>query len=183
MLTAVLRGRPGTFRFFSTITTFGTPWGATVDDLHVECCFPVDRETEEVCGKLRMCSPRLLQPQGETSEGDSTIIAMSGVHGGIRCAGSALRPCAGLPCYGLGDVFVGWVERSETHHRGVKCAELMGFAALNPSCLLRGFRPTTLIGRFFRPRVELLKEMRRRRKTIMTARDHDQWPPIQPNRR
>lgn len=52
MLTTVLRGRSGTFRFFSTLTTFGTPWDVTVDDLHIESCFPADRETEELCKRL-----------------------------------------------------------------------------------------------------------------------------------
>jgi transcriptional regulator with XRE-family HTH domain len=54
MMTTVLRGRSGTFRFFSTITTFGTPWDVTVDDLHIESCFPVDRETHELCNRLRV---------------------------------------------------------------------------------------------------------------------------------
>lgn len=54
MMTTVLRGRSGTFRFFSTITTFGTPWDVTVDDLHIESCFPVDRETDELCNQLRI---------------------------------------------------------------------------------------------------------------------------------
>jgi transcriptional regulator with XRE-family HTH domain len=53
MMTTVLRGRSGTFRFFSTITTFGTPWDVTVDDLHIESSFPVDPETAELCIQLR----------------------------------------------------------------------------------------------------------------------------------
>jgi transcriptional regulator with XRE-family HTH domain len=53
MMMTVLRGRSGMFRFFSTITTFGTPWDVTVDDLHIESCFPVDRETELLCNRLR----------------------------------------------------------------------------------------------------------------------------------
>jgi hypothetical protein len=53
MMTTVLRGRAGTYRFFSTITTFGTPWDVTVDDLHIESCFPVDQMTENLCRGLR----------------------------------------------------------------------------------------------------------------------------------
>ena len=52
MMTTVLRGPAGTFRFFSTITAFGTPWDVTVDDLHIESCFPVDAETEALCRSL-----------------------------------------------------------------------------------------------------------------------------------
>ncbi len=52
MLTTVLRGPSGTFRFFSTITTFGTPWDVTVDDLHIESCFPADAQTEALCRAL-----------------------------------------------------------------------------------------------------------------------------------
>ncbi|MBF6023989.1 helix-turn-helix domain-containing protein [Lysobacter niastensis] len=58
MMTTVLRGRAGTFRFFSTITTFGTPWDVTVDDLHIESCFPVDQETETLCRSLASESQR-----------------------------------------------------------------------------------------------------------------------------
>lgn len=85
------QGRSGTFRFFSTITMFGMPRDVTVDNLHIECCFPADRETEEVCGKLRMYQPYLLQSQGGTSEGNSTSSAMYGASGGIRHADSVLR--------------------------------------------------------------------------------------------
>lgn len=53
MMTTVLRGSTGTYRFFSTITTFGTPWDVTVDDLHIESCFPVDQMTENLCRGLR----------------------------------------------------------------------------------------------------------------------------------
>lgn len=53
MMSTVLHGGSGTYRFFSTITTFGTPWDVTVDDLHIESCFPVDRETESLCRRLQ----------------------------------------------------------------------------------------------------------------------------------
>lgn len=38
--------------FFSTITTFGTPRDVTVDELHVESCFPVDDATVQLCRRL-----------------------------------------------------------------------------------------------------------------------------------
>ena len=36
-------------RFFSTITTFGTPHDVTLDELRIECMFPADEETAEFC--------------------------------------------------------------------------------------------------------------------------------------
>ena len=36
-------------RFFSTITTFGTPHDVTLDELRIECCFPADEATAEFC--------------------------------------------------------------------------------------------------------------------------------------
>jgi transcriptional regulator with XRE-family HTH domain len=38
--------------FFSTMTTFGTPRDVTLDELHIESCFPVDEQTAEFCRKL-----------------------------------------------------------------------------------------------------------------------------------
>jgi transcriptional regulator with XRE-family HTH domain len=38
--------------FFSTITTFGTPRDVTLDELHVESCFPVDEHTAAFCRQL-----------------------------------------------------------------------------------------------------------------------------------
>jgi hypothetical protein len=35
-----------TWRFFSTITTFGTPLDVTVQELRLECLFPADNTTE-----------------------------------------------------------------------------------------------------------------------------------------
>jgi transcriptional regulator with XRE-family HTH domain len=35
------------FRFFSTVTTLGTPQDVTAQEIRIECFFPVDRETEE----------------------------------------------------------------------------------------------------------------------------------------
>jgi transcriptional regulator with XRE-family HTH domain len=39
-------------RFFSTITTFGTPHDVTLDELRIECMFPADDATAEVCRRL-----------------------------------------------------------------------------------------------------------------------------------
>ena len=38
-------------RFFSTITTFGTPHDITLDELRIECMFPADDATAEFCRK------------------------------------------------------------------------------------------------------------------------------------
>ena len=52
VLTTVLRRDEHLFRFFSTITTLGTPRDGTIDELHIECCFPVDDATAELCRGL-----------------------------------------------------------------------------------------------------------------------------------
>lgn len=52
LLTTVLRRDGREFHFFSTITTFGTPRDVTLDELHVECCFPMDDDTAELCRSL-----------------------------------------------------------------------------------------------------------------------------------
>lgn len=52
LLTTVLRRDQHELRFFSTITTFGTPRDVTIDELHIECCFPMDDETVELCRML-----------------------------------------------------------------------------------------------------------------------------------
>lgn len=39
--------------FFSTITTFGTPRDLTLEELHIESCFPMDAATEAFCRGLR----------------------------------------------------------------------------------------------------------------------------------
>jgi transcriptional regulator with XRE-family HTH domain len=38
-------------RFFSTITTFGTPHDVTLDELRIECSFPADDATADFCRK------------------------------------------------------------------------------------------------------------------------------------
>ena len=39
-------------RFFSTITTFGTPRDVTLEELRIECCFPEDEPTAAFCREL-----------------------------------------------------------------------------------------------------------------------------------
>lgn len=53
LLTTVLRRGDVELTFFSTITTFGTPRDVTLEELHIECCFPVDEATAEFCRKLK----------------------------------------------------------------------------------------------------------------------------------
>ena len=43
-------------RFFSTITTFGTPHDVTLDELRIECMFPADEATAEICRKQSQAS-------------------------------------------------------------------------------------------------------------------------------
>lgn len=52
LLTTVLRGEDHELCFFSTITTFGTPRDVTLEELHVECCFPMDEPTAQLCRAL-----------------------------------------------------------------------------------------------------------------------------------
>ena len=57
LLTTVLRGGGRDLRFFSTITTFGTPRDVTLDELHIECCFPADEATAAFCRELAVDGP------------------------------------------------------------------------------------------------------------------------------
>jgi transcriptional regulator with XRE-family HTH domain len=52
LLTTWFRHKEQELRFFSTITAFGTARDVTVDELHIECCFPVDDATAEFCRRL-----------------------------------------------------------------------------------------------------------------------------------
>ena len=52
LLTTVLRRDEHELRFFSTITTFATSRDVTLDELHIECCFPVDEATAMLCRAL-----------------------------------------------------------------------------------------------------------------------------------
>jgi transcriptional regulator with XRE-family HTH domain len=52
LLTTVFRRDGRELRFFSTITNFGTPRDVTLEELHIECCFPEDEATAEFCRAL-----------------------------------------------------------------------------------------------------------------------------------
>jgi transcriptional regulator with XRE-family HTH domain len=52
LMTTVLQGDGEQLNFFSTITTFGTPRDVTLDELHIECCFPMDEVTTARCRQL-----------------------------------------------------------------------------------------------------------------------------------
>lgn len=52
LLTVVFRRDDRELRFFSTFTTFGTPRDVTVDELRIECAFPADDATAELCRAL-----------------------------------------------------------------------------------------------------------------------------------
>ncbi|WP_284320170.1 helix-turn-helix domain-containing protein [Dyella acidisoli] len=52
LLTTIFRVDGQQLSFFSTITTFGTPRDVTIDELHIESCFPMDEETAEYCREL-----------------------------------------------------------------------------------------------------------------------------------
>jgi hypothetical protein len=52
LLTTIFRKGDVELRFFSTITTFGTPRDVTLEELHIECSFPADDATAAVCREL-----------------------------------------------------------------------------------------------------------------------------------
>lgn len=52
VLTVVFRKGDMELRFFSTIARFGTPRDVTVDELRIECVFPGDEATAELCRAL-----------------------------------------------------------------------------------------------------------------------------------
>ena len=52
LLTTVLRRDGIELRFFSTITSFAMPRDITLDELHIECCFPMDDATAAHCRAL-----------------------------------------------------------------------------------------------------------------------------------
>jgi transcriptional regulator with XRE-family HTH domain len=52
LLTTLFRRDDKEIRFFSTITTFGTPRDVTLDELHIESCFPMDDATKVFCAAL-----------------------------------------------------------------------------------------------------------------------------------
>ncbi len=52
LLTSVFRKGEETLRFFSALTTFGTPRDVTLDELRIECMFPADDATATRCRVL-----------------------------------------------------------------------------------------------------------------------------------
>lgn len=56
LMTTVLRAGQQYLGFFSTITTFGTPLDVTLDELHIESCFPMDAQTDALCQRLAQAS-------------------------------------------------------------------------------------------------------------------------------
>ncbi len=54
LLTTVFRKADLELRFFSTLTTFGTPRDLTIDELRIECMFPADESTAERCRALAL---------------------------------------------------------------------------------------------------------------------------------
>lgn len=52
LLTVVFRKDDQRLRFFSTIATFGAPHDVTLEELRVECAFPADEATAELCRAL-----------------------------------------------------------------------------------------------------------------------------------
>jgi transcriptional regulator with XRE-family HTH domain len=53
LLTTVFRRNGQELRFFSSITTFATPRDITLDELRIECCFPMDDATTAFCRELK----------------------------------------------------------------------------------------------------------------------------------
>lgn len=49
LLTCIFKRDDLEMRLFSTFTTFGTPWDVTIDELRIECMFPADEKTAELC--------------------------------------------------------------------------------------------------------------------------------------
>jgi hypothetical protein len=52
LLTTFFRKGDVELRFFSTITTFGTPHDVTLEELRIECSFPADESTAATCRDL-----------------------------------------------------------------------------------------------------------------------------------
>ncbi len=52
VLTMVFNSRAGPLRFFETITTFAAPRDVVLDELRIDCAFPADAHTAEVCARL-----------------------------------------------------------------------------------------------------------------------------------
>jgi len=57
VLTTVFRRGDRELRFFSTLSTFGTARDVTIEDLRIECMFPADDATAEICRAIAASSP------------------------------------------------------------------------------------------------------------------------------
>lgn len=52
LLTTVMRDGTEHLTFFSTITTFAMARDVTLEELRIECCFPIDERTRRVCREM-----------------------------------------------------------------------------------------------------------------------------------
>jgi transcriptional regulator with XRE-family HTH domain len=52
LLTTIFRKGDIELRFFSTITSFGTPHDVTLEEVRIECSFPADEATDTACREL-----------------------------------------------------------------------------------------------------------------------------------
>jgi transcriptional regulator with XRE-family HTH domain len=52
VLTAIYERDGKQLSFFATLSTFGTPYDVTLEQLHIECSFPADAVTDEFCREL-----------------------------------------------------------------------------------------------------------------------------------
>lgn len=57
VLNLIFQSDLGQLRFFETITTFAAPRDVTLDELRIECAFPADAHTAEVCARLAREAP------------------------------------------------------------------------------------------------------------------------------
>lgn len=52
VITLDFRSSEGPLRFFETITAFAAPLDVTLDELRIDCAFPVDEQTAKLCRRL-----------------------------------------------------------------------------------------------------------------------------------
>lgn len=52
LLTIMFRSDEMELRFLSTLTTFGTTWNVTIEELQIESMFPADEATADICKAL-----------------------------------------------------------------------------------------------------------------------------------
>jgi hypothetical protein len=68
LLTVAFATDDKTLRFFSTLSVFATARYIAVDELRIECAFPADKQTTELCHSLADSMPRTLsQRLGSTT--------------------------------------------------------------------------------------------------------------------